>query len=216
MSNNIVKKANAITTIAIDKFVEHPDNPNRMSKAAFAKLVRNIERTGKYEPLVVRPHPEKGESGFFQIVNGHHRWLALKQLGYKTADAVVWDIDDQQTEIFLATLNRLSGSDVLDKKLKLLKKLTEKMPVTELGKILPASSKQLERLVNLKLPNVPAKACLWRVPVVFFVTQTQQEIIEDALSMLLKQRSQGKQTKASRRAEALTTITQSYLNSYNK
>lgn len=213
-------------TIAINKLTAHPDNPNRMSKAAFAKLVRNIERTGKYEPLVVRPHPEKGESGFFQIVNGHHRWLVLKQLGYKTADAVVWDIDDQQTEIFLATLNRLSGSDVLDKKLQLLKKLTEKMPVTELGKILPQTSKQLERLVNLKLPRVPVSAGLWRVPVVFFVTQRQQEIIEDALSMLLKQPpkavsnpaspGQGKQTKASRRAEALTAIAQSYLNSYNK
>jgi ParB/RepB/Spo0J family partition protein len=177
--------SSSITTIAIDKFVAHPDNPNRMSKAAFAKLVRNIKRTGRYEPLIVRPDPTKGESGFFQIINGHHRWLALKQLGYKTADSVVWDIDDQQTEIFLATLNRLTGSDVLDKKLRLLKKLTERMPVTELGKILPQSSRQLQRLMNLKLPSVPANADLWLVPIVFFVDHVQQKIIEEALTQAI-------------------------------
>ena len=37
---------NMIQTIAIEKLIPHPDNPNRQSKANFAKLVRNIERTG--------------------------------------------------------------------------------------------------------------------------------------------------------------------------
>ena len=50
---------NKIQSIALDKLVAHPDNPNRMSKAKFAKLLRNIERTGRYEPLVVRPCPQK-------------------------------------------------------------------------------------------------------------------------------------------------------------
>ena len=35
---------------------------------------RNIERTDCYEPLVVRPHPNK--HGFFQIINGHCRCKA--------------------------------------------------------------------------------------------------------------------------------------------
>ena len=39
--------ANQIKTIAIDKLIAHPDNPNRMSKRDFAKLVRNIQRTGR-------------------------------------------------------------------------------------------------------------------------------------------------------------------------
>ena len=50
--------ANSIQSIALDKLVAHPDNPNRMSKANFAKLIRNIKRTGRYEPLVVRPCPD--------------------------------------------------------------------------------------------------------------------------------------------------------------
>ena len=50
---------NVVRTIAIEKLVAHPDNPNRQSKVNFDKLVRNIERTGKYEPLIVRRLSEK-------------------------------------------------------------------------------------------------------------------------------------------------------------
>jgi ParB-like chromosome segregation protein Spo0J len=74
---------NQVQSIALDKLVAHPDNPNRMSKAKFAKLLRNIERTGRYEPLVVRSCPQKPDC--FQIINGHHRLQALIELGNKTA-----------------------------------------------------------------------------------------------------------------------------------
>jgi len=195
-----------IKQIELTRLIAHPDNPNRMSKANFSKLVRNIERTGRYEPLIVRPHPRKKD--FFQIINGHHRLLALRKLGYETADAIVWDIDDEQTDILLATLNRLTGSDVLEKKLALIKKLTENMPTSELGKFLPQTAKQLERLKDFKLPSVPAKADAkaFAVPLVFFVTADQQKIIEDALSIV----DVAGPTKAARRAQALTEIAQSF------
>ncbi|MHC4624131.1 MAG: ParB/RepB/Spo0J family partition protein, partial [Planctomycetota bacterium] len=86
---------NSVHSIALDKLASHPDNPNRQSKANFAKLVRNIARTGRYEPLIVRPHPEK--EGYYQIINGHHRRRALSELGYEAADCIVWDVDDEQT-----------------------------------------------------------------------------------------------------------------------
>jgi len=44
-----LREPNRVSRIAIDKLVAHPDNPNRMSRANFAKLVRNIERTGRYD-----------------------------------------------------------------------------------------------------------------------------------------------------------------------
>src|SRR4030042_3895605 len=100
---------NSIRTIELDKLIAHPDKPNRMSTATFGKLVRNIERTGRYEPIVVRPHPVRGNH--FQIINGHHRCQALAKLGYKAADCVVWDIDDEEAEILLARPHRLCGAD---------------------------------------------------------------------------------------------------------
>ncbi|MHC4891065.1 MAG: ParB N-terminal domain-containing protein, partial [Planctomycetota bacterium] len=141
---------NSIQSIALNKLVTHPDNPNQQSRVNFAKLVRNIERSGRYEPLTVRPCPEK--AGYFQIINGHHRCHALAKLGYKSADCIVWDIDDEETDILLATLNRLCGSDELAKKLKLLERLNKRIETGRLAKLLPQTAKQIERLTNLKMP----------------------------------------------------------------
>jgi ParB-like chromosome segregation protein Spo0J len=197
---------NSIQSIALDKLVFHPDNPNKQSKVIFTKLVRNIERTGRYEPLVVRPCLKK--AGRFQIINGHHRCRAIAQLGYETADCIIWDINDQETDILLTTLNRLGGSDQLGKKLKLLKRLNKRLVSRELAKLLPQTAKQIERLTNLKKPIAPAKinANSFANPLVFFVNDTQQQQIEKALSLV--EGPKAKMTKAARRAAALDHIAQ--------
>jgi len=202
--------SNSIQSISLDRLAAHPYNPNRMSRANFAKLVRNIERTGRYEPLVVRHCPEKKNS--FQIINGHHRCDALVRLGYKTADCIVWDIDDEQTDILLATLNRLGGSDDLAKKLKLLRRLNEKLASSELSKLLPQTKRQIERLVNLKRPCAPAKisAKPFAKAMVFFLNDTQQRIVEKALTLV--EESQGEKTKAAKKAASLAYIAQHFLN----
>jgi len=188
-----------------------------MSKANIAKLVRNIEQTGRYEPIMVRPHPQRGN--YFQIINGEHRCCALAKLGYKTADCIVWDIDDEQTDILLATLNRLGGTDELGKKLELLKRLNKRMESGELSKLLPQTAKQIERLTNLKMPSMPAKtiAKCFSNPMVFFVNDAQQETIENALSLAQESRSEivrraYAKTKAAKRAAALTHIAGEFLN----
>jgi hypothetical protein len=208
---------NSVQSIALEKLVAHPDNPNKMSTATFGKLVRNIERTGRYEPIVVRPHPERED--YFQIINGHHRCLALTKLGHKSADCVVWDIDDEQTDILLATLNRLGGSDELDKKLNLLNRLRKRMESGELARLLPQTAKQIERLTNLKMPSRPAEtiAKCFSNPMVFFVNDAQQETIENALSLAQESRSEivkmaYAKTKAAKRAAALAQIAGDFLN----
>ncbi len=213
--------ANKTKSIAISKLIAHPDNPNVMSDATFRKLVRNIERTGLYEPIVVRPHPdEKDHSATadkFQIINGHHRVNALEQLGRYEADCVVWDVDDEQTAILLTTLNRLAGSDTPAKKIELLKKLTQRMGTAQLAKLLPQTAKQIERLANLKLTVMPLKAQAeqFAIPLVFFVTKQQQGVIEEALSSIENLISNNEITKAQRRAAAITAIAGHYLTSQN-
>jgi len=202
---------NSIESIALDKLLGHPDNPNRMSRANFAKLVRNIRRTGRYEPLVVRPWPDK--PGYFQIINGHHRCRALAELGYKQADTVIWDVDDEQADVLLATLNRLGGSDELGKKLILLKRLNKRLQAGELAKLLPQTARQIERLTNLKRPDRPAKADEngFVNPLVFFLDDTQQQIVENAISLV--EESKSKMTKAAKRAAALVRIAGHFVNS---
>lgn len=175
--------ANVIRTIALEKLVAHPGNPNRMSRLTFNKLVRNIERGGRYEPLVVRPHPQK--DGCFEIINGHHRCKALSQLGHAEADCLVWEVDDEQVDILLATLNRLGGVDRLDKKLAILKRLSTKLDTKELGGLLPQTAKQIERLVSLQRPGVPikAEAKSFANTLVFFLNDDQQQTVLQALSL---------------------------------
>ncbi len=154
--------------------------------------------------MIVRPYPNK--AGYFQIINGHHRCHALVRLGHETADCIVWDVDDEETDILLATLNRLCGSDELSKKLKLLKRLNKRLEAGKLAKLLPQTAKQIERLTNLKRPNAPAKmnAKCFANSLVFFVDDEQQQIIERAL--LLTEESESGGTGAARRAAALTHI----------
>jgi len=246
---------NRVSRIALDKLVAHPDNPNRMSKTNFAKLVRNIERTGRYEPLVVRPcpssslrtgpqknchscasrNPDDDRISCFQIINGHHRWQALRELGYKTADAIVWDIDDQNADILLATLNRLGGSDILEKKLALLKRLNQRMEVGKLAKLLPLRAGQIERLTELTISDcrtaIENRKSKILNPLVFFVNGEQQKTIENALSLARVQHklpsgerpmaahdAKGARLgsigagKAAKNAAALTYIAQQFLN----
>jgi ParB/RepB/Spo0J family partition protein len=200
-----------IKTIALSKLIANPGNPNVMSREKFNKLIRNIERTGLYEPIVVRPHPQKQDC--FEIINGHHRVKALIRLGRKEADCVIWNVDDEQTAVLLATLNRLCGSDEPAKKIALLKELTKRMGTADLAKILPQTAKQIEQLTNLKFNAVPLKPDIgqFAIPLVFFVGQQQKDIIENALSSIASRVSSDEMTKAQRRAAAITKIAEHFL-----
>jgi ParB/RepB/Spo0J family partition protein len=208
---------NQVQSLALDKLVAHPDNPNRMSKTKFAKLLRNIERTGRYEPLIVRLCPQKPDC--FQIINGHHRWRALRELGYKTAEAVVWDVNDQDTDILLATLNRLGGSDVLDMKLTLLKRLNKSAfdgRTAKLAKLLPQTANQIKRLTEFTISDcrkaIENRKSQTLNPLVFFLNDEQQAIVEKALSAPISKVEKSR-TKAVKNAAALTYIAREFINS---
>jgi hypothetical protein len=194
-----------IRHIPLDHLVPHPGNPNRMSHANFEKLVRNIERTGRYEPLVVRPCP--GQRDHFQIINGHRRCEALRRLGHRTAEAVVWDVDDEQANILLATLNRLQGRDTLEQKLALLRRLSAALEIRALAGLLPLTCGQLDRLVHAKplAPSLSEESGVFAKPMVFFVAPAQECAIEEALARAAAGPADGR-ARALGRAAALTCL----------
>lgn len=173
---------NQIESVSLERLVGHPDNPNHMSRVVFRKLAANIKRTGRYEPLIVRPHRVK--SGSFEIINGHHRAKALAELGFDKADVIVWDVDDEEAGILLMTLNRLCGSDLVDKKMSLLRELNSKKTAEQLSKILPQTASGIRKLLAFKLPSVLAEANAksFAATLVFFVDGCQQAIIEEAMA----------------------------------
>ncbi|HSV98589.1 MAG TPA: ParB/RepB/Spo0J family partition protein [Sedimentisphaerales bacterium] len=202
-------KRTTIEHIPLDRLVPHPDSPNRMSRANADKLLRNIARTGRYEPLVVRPCP--GRDGFYQILNGRHRCEAIRKLGLPAAEAVVWDVDDEQADILLGTLNRLGGRDCLGKKLTLLRRLTRRIPIRKLARLLPQTLGQIERLTSSQpLGRATAqKASAFAKAMVFFVDEGQQQRVEEAL-LTANPSGQGR-GRAAARAAALDQIAGQFL-----
>jgi ParB-like chromosome segregation protein Spo0J len=204
------RKQNTIRSVSIDSLIENPNNPNRMSKTSFAKLVRNIERTGLYEPIIVRKANSRDSEHRtqYEIINGHQRVQALRQLGYKNADVCIWDINEQQCDILVATLNRLSGKAILDKKLAILSRLSKKLDAKKLAELLPLTAGQIKRYRNLKPPEAPQKPDrdTFAEPVVFFVNESQKKFIDRAIQKLRKTIPNKSITKA----EAITQIARKF------
>ena len=198
-------------SISIGRLAGHPENPNRMSQAGFHKLIRHLERTGQYEPIVVRRHPRRSEA--YQILNGHHRVRALKRLGYTEADCVVFEADDTQALIYLATLNALKGRSNLQNKRRLIGRLCGQCKMGTLAKLLPDTRSAIEKLKALAHGEAPVKAAAsqpFLTPLTFFVTDEQQRLIGEAFEKAAHGETG---TRTEKRLRALCRIAQNYLNS---
>ena len=202
-----MQNTNFIIRIPLDRLLAHPENPNRMSRQAFEKLKRHIAQSHNYEPLIVRKHPEI--ENHFEIINGHHRAKALKELSETFADCVIWDVDDNQVRILLATLNRLGGKDELATKAELIKNLSEKFSSKELAKSLPDTKQAIERLKDITKPlqGFTGNPKLFLNTLVFFLDNQQIKIVESALGKVIP--AEG--SKAERMAEAITIIAEKAL-----
>lgn len=162
--------------IELDRLHAHPDNPNRMGPAVRARLREHLARSGRCPPLIVRPHPRQPDA--YEILDGHHRAELLRELHHRAANCEVWEADDAQAALLLATLNRLHGEDDPRRRGALLDRLRQSMDVTELRELVPESKQKLAALLALahapprlapppRLQNMPE-------PITFFITARQK------------------------------------------
>ena len=86
-----------LTKLLPTKLVKDPHNLER-----YKAVVDSIPEIGLIEPLMV--YPQKGGDNWL-VLDGHLRLLALKQLGWKTAEVIVATEDDRYT--YNARVNRL-------------------------------------------------------------------------------------------------------------
>lgn len=179
-----------VCMVPLDDLVPHPLNANYMADELKEKLKVNIKRTGRYPHLIVRPHPK--EAGKYQVLDGHHRIDILRDLGHSEARCDVWDVDDREAKLLLATLNRLAGQDIPVRRANLLHELLREMSVDDLAGLLPESDRQIEDLhALLEFPAEDVAALLEQeaekeekvLPRVmtFVVTPEQEQVIEDAV-----------------------------------
>lgn len=204
-----------ITDVEISRLLPHPENSNRMDAETLRKLRRHIERTGRYEPIVVRPHPTEKE--MYQIINGHHRVQVLKALDRQQVKCVVWDVDDDQARLYLATLNRLSGEDIPERRALLVSNLIDGFGIDQLAQLLPEGPDQLrelERLVHVDLeealPAIPDEGHSPGLVILeFFLDCHRAQEVNLALDLIAHRHGD-----VQRRSDALLRLARDYIQRY--
>jgi ParB family transcriptional regulator, chromosome partitioning protein len=176
--------------IPLNKLQPHPANSNVMPEHLVTKLAKHIQRTGHYPPLIVRPLSKTDndithDTGDYQILDGHHRAIALKQAGINSADCVVWQADDQEALVLLATLNRLQGQDDPRKRANLLGSLADQHDLASLSNLLPERIDQLKKYLEIRdhppPPRPPKPIAQMPVAVHFFLLPHQKKQLDAAL-----------------------------------
>jgi ParB-like chromosome segregation protein Spo0J len=145
------QKAPKRMSLPLASLQPNPKNSNVVPDDVLAKLQKNIKRTGLYPPLIVRIMPNG-----YQILDGHHRKIVLERLGKTEADCDVWDITDRESDVMLATLNTLRGTDDLRLRAALIDSLLQTVPIDQLAEMLPESKSGLEDLQKLTLVDLDA------------------------------------------------------------
>jgi len=181
--------------IPLDMIHAHPANSNVMPEHLVAKLADHIARTGRYPSLIVRPitgdslTEEPGSPRpAYQILDGHHRVQALRSLGRESADCSVWEVDDDEARVLLATLNRLQGQDDPVKRAALIGRLTESYDLSRLTNLLPERREQIKKLLDINAgppaPRPPQPIGQMPLAVHFFLLPDQKRRLDSVLKSL--------------------------------
>lgn len=105
-----------IVAIPVEQIRKNPWNPNVMSESDFNELCRSMDESGMVEPILVRPveHVD-GVPCAYEVINGEHRWQALRIRGEVTVPAIVVEWDDEKAMAETFRLNALRGHIDLEK-----------------------------------------------------------------------------------------------------
>jgi ParB-like chromosome segregation protein Spo0J len=132
-------------SLPVSKLVKAEWNYKENDPELLEKLISNIKRNNQLENLIVRKLP----TGFYEIVNGNHRYDALVAMG--ADEAVVYDCgdisDEHAVRIAIETNETTFETDYI-KLSNLMKKIAQKFSVDELKITMPFSDKQLDNLMQ--------------------------------------------------------------------
>ena len=135
--------------LKIEEIKTNPYNPNMMEKGIREKLKKLIQKEGNYPPLIVN----KRKDGSYILLDGHQRLQVLKELGYKEIKCDIWEIEEEDEYLVLATINRLRGKPYKKLQEELFKILEKKVGKKAILEYTAESRKFYEKL-NLMKPKL--------------------------------------------------------------
>lgn len=132
--------------IEIEKLVKADWNYKGEDEGKSIKLQENIKRNGQIENIIVR----KLETGFYEVVNGNHRYDAMKEIGFKFA------VVHNKGEITLSEAKRIAietnetkfDTDQL-KLAELLGDITNDFSVEDIAQTMPYNPEEIKDMVDV-------------------------------------------------------------------
>jgi len=131
--------------IKLDLIDDHALNSNVVPDDVLEKIYRNIKRTKKTPPLIVRPK----DDGRYEMLDGHHRKRILRRLNIDEWECDVWKITEREGNVAIASLNTLRGQEDPRLRAQLLAELSTTIPIEQLAQFLPENQAQIEDALKL-------------------------------------------------------------------
>ena len=109
-----------LKAVYVDTEAIHPNeyNPNRQSDYDFELLCKSIEEDGFTQPIIVQQATN-------EIVDGEHRWRAMKVLGFKKVPVIYTQMSREQQLIATLRHNRARGNENLNMAADVIKELQD-------------------------------------------------------------------------------------------
>ena len=97
------------TELPINRIFPYPNQPfETYDSQRISELADDIRIRGLDNPLIVRKMPD----GNYQIIAGHNRFLAIKQLGWTRVPVSVKELSDSEAAIYLVQSNLLKRTNI--------------------------------------------------------------------------------------------------------
>lgn len=146
------QKIRLAKSVDINFLVPNSWNFNQQSREVFRAEMESIRRNGFCDPILVRKHPK--QKGCYEIIDGEHRWLAAKEVGFTKVPVISFGtISDQRAKGISVTFNETKGDA---HKTALARVIAEIQGDEDIRVQLPYSDSDLESLINLaESPQMP-------------------------------------------------------------
>jgi len=110
--------------VPIDNILPNPWNPNVMEKFMFEKAKQSVRELGFLGSILVRQHTV---DGYYQILDGEHRWKVLKEEGESQCpvEVIIGEMSEEEAKLLTNLINNLRGKDDIFKRAKILEALNE-------------------------------------------------------------------------------------------
>lgn len=158
MAKEVVKHMNKlekleVVYVPIDTIIPNEYNPNRQSDRDFELLCRSIEEDGFTQPIIVQETTKV-------IIDGEHRWRALKALGKDAVPVVFVDFTLEQQMISTLRHNRARGNENINLAADVLRDLQKLNKLDQ-----AADSLMLDDIeLNIMLQDIPKSELVLRTP----------------------------------------------------